>query len=134
MHTKKEVFERLVAPLHLQLALSGKFYQLYLEQKNFQNAEILHTSNKKIVELVKENLGLIPTEIKDDIGELISHYESWFTQFRRHWKKVKPGPADRFVFNSGPEHVPFPAEAELRINLFYTDLKKQLAAGMLIQG
>lgn len=134
MHTKKEVFERLVAPLHLQLALSAKFYQQYLEHRNFQNAELLYASNKKIVGIVKENSGLMPSEIEDDIGELISHYEYWFTQYRKHIKKVKPGPADRFVFNSTGAHIPFPVDAEQRINLFYSDLKKQLTAEMLIQG
>lgn len=134
MHTKKEVFERLVAPLHLQLALSARCYQDYIEQKNFQNAEILHASNKKIVQLVKENSAFIPAEIEYDIGELISHYEYWFSRYRQHIKKVKPAPADRFVFEPTPEHVPFPADAEQRINLFYSDLKKQLTAEMLIQG
>jgi hypothetical protein len=131
MHNQKEVFDKLVAPLHLQLALSGRFYQKYLEEKIFNRAEDLRACNKKIVQLVLENFDLIPPEIKEDVMELINHYEHWFTQYKLHQKKVRPGASDRFVFKPASDHFPFPTNAELHINLFYTDLKKQLTAEML---
>lgn len=125
MQTNKVVFEKLIAPLHLQLTISAKLYKDYLENKNFLNAEALRASNKKIVQLVMDQFSLVPQELNEDVLELISHYEHWFGEFRSHMKKVQPGPSDRFVFNPSPDHVPYPFAAEKKIAAYYAALKKQ---------
>ena len=131
MHRTKQVFESLIAPLHFQLEVSDKCFRNYLDEKNFQNAEALYASNKKVVQLIKENVEMIPTELKDDIGLLINHYEHWFSQYRQHLKKIKPSPADPFIFRPAPNHIPYPAEAVKHIGLYYLEIKKQMTAEML---
>lgn len=125
MQITKEVFEKLIAPLHIQLSVSAKLYQHYLEEKNFRNAEALRSSNKKIVQLVMDHFTIVPHDLNADVLDLISHYEHWFSEFRDHKKKVQPGPADRFVFLPNADHIPFPFHAEKKISEYYERLKKE---------
>jgi hypothetical protein len=130
MQPTNEVFDKLIAPLYMQLSVSSRLYKLYLEEKIFGNAEALRVSNKKIVQLVMDQFKLVPVELNADVLDLISHYEHWFSEFRDHKKKVHPGPADRFVFNPSAGHVPFPFNAEKKIREYYEKMKKEQEKSM----
>ncbi len=130
---KKRLFEELIAPLYFMLELSSEAYQKYLSNRIYLHAETLRFSNKKIEKLITRKAALIPAEMKPAFIELITHYHSWFIQFKLHKTKMNPAPGDTFIFDQANNQVSFPRKAEEQINEFYLKLKHELASEIQLE-
>ena len=130
---KKEIFYTLISPMYFHLQLSGFAYRKYLQNKIYLHAEALRSSNKRIARLLLKHAALIPGELQEDTLALLSHYDSWFAQFRIHKKKVKPEADDDFIFNPVDEQTAFPKSAEENIIHYYENLKQELEKARLVE-
>jgi hypothetical protein len=126
MQSPKDQLNQLLTPLCFLMQLSREAYTKYLANKTYLHAESIRQANQKICTLLTTKAGFIPADLEDDIVILLNHYHGWFTQFRDHKKKIKPGLNDEFVFYPVEGQVPFPKKVEERIFRYTEDLKKEI--------
>ena len=127
MYNKKEQFRTLLFPLYFFLQLARKAYTRYSANKIYLHAATLRLSNRKVYRLLVSKAAYIPAGLQDDTLELLHHYDTWFTQFRDHKKKLKPSPGEEFIFRHLDEQSAFPRAAEERIMKYYEMQKQELA-------
>lgn len=132
MH-KKELFYTLISPLYFHLQLSEISYRKYLQNKVYIHAEALRSSNKRIERLLLKQASLVPDELREDTLSLLSHYDSWFAQFKIHKSKIRPEAEDEFIFHPVDEQSAFPKSAEKNIIRYYEEMKQELENARLVE-
>jgi len=133
MHTKKNQFHTLLLPLYFFMQLSRTAYAKYSANKIFLHAEAIRLANRKVYKLLVEKTSYIPAELQNDILQLLNHYDIWFTQFKKHKKKLKPSLGDEFVFNQLDSQSAFPKAAEEKIFSYYEQMKQEITSETLVE-
>ena len=133
MYTTKDQFHTLLSPLYFFMQSSRTAYVKYSANKIFLHAQAIRLANRKVYRLLTENTSYIPEELQADILLLLNHYDIWFTQFKKHKKKLKPSLGDEFVFNQLDDQSAFPKAVEEKIFKYYEQLKQEIASETLLE-
>lgn len=133
MYTKKDQFQQLLQPLYFLMQLSRTAYAKYSANKIFLHAETIRLANRKVYKLVTGKIAYIPEELQEDLLLLLNHYDTWFTQFRSHKKKLKPSLGDEFVFNQLDDQSAFPKSVETKIFKQYEQVKQEIASEIVLE-
>jgi hypothetical protein len=133
MHTKKNQFHKLLLPLWFFMQLSRTAYAKYSANKIFLHAEAIRLANRKVYKLLVEKTSYIPDELQNDILQLLNHYDIWFTQFKKHKKKLKPSLGDEFIFHQLDNQSAFPKATEEKIFRYYEKLKQEISSETLVE-
>jgi len=132
MHTKDQ-FHTLLHPLYFFMQLSRTAYAKYSANKILVHAEAIRRANRKVYKLLIEKTSYIPDELQNDILQLLNHYDIWFTQFKKHKKKLKPSLGDEFIFNQLDNQSAFPKAVEEKIFTYYEQLKQEIASEIVVE-
>lgn len=132
MHTKRNQFQILLQPLYFFMQLSRTAYAKYSANRIYLHAEAIRLANRKVYKLLTEKTSYIPDELQKDILQLLNHYDIWFTQFKKHKKKLNPSLGDEFVFNQLDDQSAFPKAVEEKIFTVYEQLKQEITNEALI--
>ena len=98
---KNNEFHTLLQSLVLYWDHSAKAYAEYMENgKKFRYAEILKVHNTSAKNLLRDNLTVIPGDLRKDADELIEHYTIWSAKWDDLKSKLNPGADDEFVFEN----------------------------------
>lgn len=121
---ERSVWE-LLGPVSIQLDRTKRAFarwgprQLYLEMK------VIRRGNKAIRDLLLQKAHLIPSDLLDDAGRLIEHYDYWLEKFEEMRLAEKPDLDTSFVF-AGVDGYPFPEESAERFRQAFQDLSAEL--------
>lgn len=127
--SKRELFDRLVAPLYFYMQLSRRAYEKYLNNKILLHALNIYSANQKIVSLLESAPALLPDSRMADAIELINHYGIWMNQFQEHRSGRHFALKDEFIFHHIDGQSAFPREAEANFFALYEQLKNELSNG-----
>jgi len=111
--------EKYIKTLYLLMQLSRKAYAKYLQNKIYLHASAILAANQKIYQHIISNLDRVPSEIEDEVLDIINHYDIWMLQFREFEKLKKPDLKDEFIFYHIDENCAFPKDAEKTIFNYY---------------
>lgn len=117
---KDNQFEVFYASLALLFVRSQKNYELYSSNgQSFGFALGIYRSNKEICALLIANAVYIPNKDAVSVFELLSHYDSWFTQFDLLEKELNPVFNTLFVFQRAHGAFAFPRAYQNKVINMY---------------
>lgn len=80
---------------------SAKAYAEYMANgKKFRYAEMLKLYNTAVLNLLTNNISIIPEGHKEDAAALMEHYTIWSAKWDDLRNKMNPAPEDEFVFEN----------------------------------
>lgn len=104
--------------LEASFASARAAYGDYLEDgRRFLHAERLRRINGQVRARLASEAHLLPMDLQPDVMALIEHFDVWSALWDDLRQQLKPGPADRFVFENS---VTYPRASEERLMEFYT--------------
>jgi hypothetical protein len=92
-----------------RLAFENTYSKLKKYDSNFED-EIMHTSNKKIRDILLENGHHLPPELLGEASKLIEHYDAWLIKYHTV-RKVNEDKNTIHIY-VGPDGFAFPEKAE----------------------
>ncbi len=114
-----EEIRKYIRTLYLLMQLSRKAYAKYMQQRIYLHAICIRLSNQKIYNHIINNISVVPSEIEEEVLDIINHYDIWMTQFAEYEALKKPSLADEFVFYHIDKLSSFPKQAEKRVVDYY---------------
>lgn len=107
---RKKVFEVLLMPLIANFDKTHKAFTKYFDDPKAEDD--LLSGNRGNLDILSENMELIPTNFKNDALKLVEHYNAWLEEYNRiRLGNDSDKPESRFVF-AGPNGFPYPKDAE----------------------
>ena len=115
------LLDDLLGPLHMHFLVAAQAYADYLAAgKSFLFASSLRRTNASARELLLAHGWRLPESHQGDAAALIRHYDAWLTLWDDHSARLRPQPADPFVFAND---VTYPKESQRRLEALYAHLR-----------
>lgn len=96
--------------LRVILKISEFKYDYYLKTRTFETALALLFNNLKILRLLIGNIKYSKDSDIKDFQNLISHYNSWVSDFESHVFQQRPKFDSLFIFKRSKESFPYPKD------------------------
>lgn len=94
---EKSVSE-LLGPLYMQLDRTNRAMDRWQQENTYLEAKVVREANISIRDLLLAKGSLIPQELLEDAGRLISHYDHWLEEFEKIRGKNDPSLDQSFPF------------------------------------
>ena len=101
----------LLGPMVMQFDRIKRAFNRYQRKNIYLETKVIAEGNSTIKTLLLSRGHLIPTELIDDAGRLVEHFDVWLEEFERVRDEKKPELETPFVF-VGPKGFGFPTRSE----------------------
>ena len=124
---KERSVSELLGPLYMQFDRTKRAFDRWVQGPNlYLEAKVIREGNMTIRDLLLTKSSLIPSELRDDAGRLIDHYDRWLEKYEEVRGKTNPAldqsfSREPFVFVGN-----FPRDAEIRFKATYHKMWAEL--------
>lgn len=122
---KEQSVSELLGPINIQLERTFRAFRRWNNQNLFLEAKVIMQGNMVIRDLLLTKSHLIPSELQEDAGKLIEHYDIWLEEYDRLRNAIKPDLETPFVF-VGQKGFPFPKDSEQLFKEKYKEMRSDL--------
>jgi hypothetical protein len=122
---KEKSVSQLLGPMYMQFDRTQRAFMRWKAKNLFLEAKVIKEGNLTIRNLLLGKGDLIPTELLEDAGKLVEHYDRWLEEFERVRGNQNPDLDTPFIF-VGPQGFPFPKEAENHFKSKFKELQREL--------
>jgi len=92
----------LLGPMNIQFDRTKRAFDRWSKKNLYLEAKVIKTGNETIRNLLLTKGHLIPTDLLDDAGKLIQHYDVWLEIFERQRGSKEPDLKSEFTFADNP--------------------------------
>lgn len=101
MNNQYQINSKFFNELNFLLNYTEKIYSKYIDSnKIFLYAKILYTTNRRILELLIDNIYIFDEETHKDVFELMLHLEVWCIVWLKEFECQNPKIDDTFTFEN----------------------------------
>jgi hypothetical protein len=122
---KQSVLSQVLGPSIMHFDRTRRAFGRWKDKQLFLEIEVIGTSNRFVRDLLLAHGHLIPTELLENAGALVEHYDVWLEEFDRKRGAENPDPTTEFIF-VGPQGYPFPTDADRAFRERFHGLRREL--------